>query len=163
MATRVGRALARTLMTLWLGAALCALPGALAGCAEESDTALEGSLGARYDLAWDRVRVLRFGADLSIEYVRDVEGGTLIPFKLVAEDVAADALEVGTAALSVGRVMAGGDAGALPALESGRLTLEDRIAPGASLGGAFDLRFVDGSALSGRFRAVVEGPGGDEP
>lgn len=145
------RRLARLLLAL---AALAAF----AGCADEAANALGGSLTGRLDLGFDRVRVLRIGADLSIEYVRDSGGGVLIPFKLVAEGVGPETRDVATGALSVGRVMGAGEPSALPPLEYGALAIDDPVAVGATLSGAFDLRFTDGSDLSGRFEATVEGP-----
>ncbi len=135
----------------------------IAACGDAGSRGLEGSLRDRFDLGFDRVRILRVGDAVAVEYVRDVSGGTLIPFKLVASGVADDQSMYDTAHLSVGRVMGADDVGPLPALEYGRLEWSGPALPGTSLRGQFDLRFVDGSALSGRFSATVEGPESDAP
>jgi hypothetical protein len=141
--------------------------GALVGCGEESNR-LYGSMSQIYRLDFDRVRILRVGDQVSIEYQR--LSGQSIEAKVAKLTVIVGDL----ANLAGNEVDLTEKVGGLPRgtmqrieatttdfpLEIGNVRFDQEPLAGADLGGSFHTTLADpaGRTLNGDFQAKVEAP-----
>ena len=150
----------RLLSIVTLSVAVCVWT---AGCDDQGDNYLEGSIADSYDLDFDKTRARLFESELSIEYVDGGEQGEMVALRVtlslrdgpLSEGVVYDLKAEGS--VSRGQGM-GSD---LPDLESGEIELDEYSGKdGSKVKGTFKALFVTSDNtrknLRGGFSAVLE-------
>lgn len=148
-------------MRATISALFFALVVVAAGCDDQGDNYIDGSLVKNYHISYESVRIRLYADDFAVEYLSDsIEGVAALRITLntdgliVAAGKTYDLLEYG----SITRFS---DLGSLPELQSGELTLESfSETDGSTAAGNFHAVFVteDGTTLNlrGAFKAPLE-------